>query len=153
MTALVADWESRESFACGPGPLLESVTAAIPHTRTETFHAQGAASANAGTSPDPAELGGEIEFGDSGITTESTGSTTILDAAESCGVNLVHGCRMGICRTCVTPITDGTAVDLRDGETYGPGEQVRTCCSVPSGYLRIANSCPTPPPTTKEPRP
>lgn len=136
----VPDWESRESFACGPGALLESLTEAIPHTRTETFHAQGAASGNAGTSPDPADLGGEIEFGETGVTTTSTGSTTILDAAENCGVSLVHGCRMGICRTCVAPITDGTAVDLRDGATYGPGEQVRTCCSVPSGYLHIASN-------------
>ncbi|MDN5582057.1 MULTISPECIES: flavin reductase family protein [unclassified Corynebacterium] len=140
VTTAVPDWAARETFACGPGPLLESLTEAMPGTRTETFHAQGAASGSAGTGPDAADLGGTIEFGDSGVTTESTGSTTILDAAENCGVNLVHGCRMGICRTCVAPITDGTAVDLRDGATYGPGEQVRTCCSVPSGYLHIASS-------------
>lgn len=140
VTAAVPDWETREAFACGPGQLLETLTETFPDIHTETFHAQGAASGNAGASPDPADLGGDIEFGDTGIVTTSTGSTTILDAAENCGVSLVHGCRMGICRTCVTPITDGTAVDLRDGATYGPGEQIRTCCSVPSGYLHIASN-------------
>lgn len=128
------------TLTISPGPLLEALTEAIPDIHTETFHAQGAASGNAGASPDPADLGGDIEFGDTGVVTTSTGSTTILDAAENCGISLVHGCRMGICRTCVTPITDGTAVDLRDGATYGPGEQIRTCCSVPSGYLHIAGS-------------
>ncbi|MGV0868021.1 flavin reductase family protein [Corynebacterium kalidii] len=140
VTTAVPDWEDRVVFACGPGPLLEALAETIPDIHTETFHAQGAASGNAGASPDPADLGGEIEFGDSGVVTTSTGSTTILDAAESCGVDLVHGCRMGICRTCVTPITDGTAVDLRDGTTYGPGEQIRTCCSVPSGYVHLASN-------------
>jgi hypothetical protein len=44
---------------------------------------------------------------------------------------------MGICRTCVTPVVDGTAVDLRDGTSYGPGEQIRTCCCVPAGRLEL----------------
>ncbi|HCT15787.1 MAG TPA: hypothetical protein DIW82_13640, partial [Corynebacterium nuruki] len=60
-----------------------------------------------------------------------------LEAAEDAGVPLVHGCRMGICRTCVTPVVDGTAVDLRDGTSYGPGEQIRTCCCVPAGRLEL----------------
>lgn len=134
----VPDWETRERYACGPVPLLDNLIEAMPGTRTEQFHNQGA---GAGTGEiNPEDLGGEIEFGGTGVTTTSSGSTTILEAAEACGVNLVHGCRMGICRTCVTPITDGIAVDLRDGASYGPGEQIRTCSCVPSGRLHIANS-------------
>ncbi len=132
------DWESRERYACGPGEMLETLVEAMPGTHTEQFHNQGS---SAGTGDiNPEDLGGEIEFGETGITVQSSGSTTILDAAEANGVNLVHGCRMGICRTCVTPITDGVAVDLRDGASYGPGEQIRTCSCVPSGHLHIANS-------------
>lgn len=134
----VPDWERRTSFACGPAPLLDALTEAIPDTRTEQFHTQGGDGGPGHI--DEADLGGEIEFGETGMTVTSSGTTTILEAAESCGVNLVHGCRMGICRTCVTPITDGMAVDLRDGASYGPGEQIRTCSCVPSGRLHIANS-------------
>lgn len=130
---LVPDLAERTTLACGPGPLLEELKETVPDIRTESFHASDLPG-----SVDPADLGGEIDLGTTGVTATSTGTTTILDAAEAAGVPLVHGCRMGICRTCVVPVTDGTAVDLRDGAVYGPGEQIRTCCSVPSGHLAIA---------------
>lgn len=130
---LVPDLTDRVTLACGPGPLLDDLRTVIPDVRTESFHASDLPG-----SVDPADLGGEIELGTTGVTASSTGTTTVLDAAEAAGVPLVHGCRMGICRTCVVPVTDGTAVDLRDGAVYGPGEQIRTCCSVPSGHLAIS---------------
>ncbi|MDN6660517.1 MAG: iron-sulfur cluster-binding domain-containing protein [Corynebacterium variabile] len=130
---LVPDLAERVTLACGPTPLLDDLRTVIPDIRTESFHATDLPG-----SVDPADLGGEIVLGSTGVTTSSTGTTTILDAAEAAGVPLIHGCRMGICRTCVTAVKDGTAVDLRDGAVYGPGEQIRTCCSVPSGPLAIA---------------
>ncbi|WP_291473170.1 iron-sulfur cluster-binding domain-containing protein [Corynebacterium sp.] len=133
LPGLVPDLAERVTLACGPTPLLDDLRTVIPDIRTESFHATDLPG-----SVDPADLGGEIILGSTGVTASSTGTTTILDAAEAAGVPLVHGCRMGICRTCVVPVTDGTAVDLRDGAVYGPGEQIRTCCSVPSGTLAVA---------------
>ena len=125
--SFVPDATSRQFYACGPGPMLDAFRAEYPEMRSEKFHID----------VDGSDYGGEITFSALGKTTTSTGSTTILEAAEAEGINLIHGCRMGICRTCVAPIEDGAAVDLRDGSTYGPGEQIRTCCSVPSGTLTI----------------
>lgn len=129
--ALVPDHADRTAFACGPAPLLDSLRNLLPGLRTESFHTADTVDIDA------ADLGGEIVLGDNGVTASSTGTTTILEAAEDAGVPLVHGCRMGICRTCVTPVVDGTAVDLRDGTSYGPGEQIRTCCCVPAGRLEL----------------
>lgn len=124
---LVPDATSRQFYACGPTQMLDTFQEAFPEMRSEKFFIE----------VDGEDHGGEIRFSRLGSSTTSTGSTTILEAAEAAGVNLMHGCRMGICRTCVTPIEDGAAVDLRDGQTYGPGEQIRTCCAVPSGTLTI----------------
>ncbi|WP_333619508.1 ferredoxin reductase [Dietzia sp.] len=125
---LVPDVDGRAIFACGPSELLDAVSARWPQTRTEKFF-----------SPLDSEgsEGGEIEFGDTGVVAESNGTTTILEAGEAAGLNVVHGCRMGICRTCVSTVDEGVAVDLRDGTRYGEGEHVRTCVSVPSGHLKI----------------
>lgn len=124
---LVPDATSRQFYACGPTQMLDSFHEEFPKMHSEKFFIE----------VDGTNHGGEIHFSSLGVSTTSTGSTTILEAAEAAGVNLVHGCRMGICRTCVTPIEEGSAVDLRDGQTYGPGEQIRTCCTVPSGTLTI----------------
>lgn len=135
ITTLVPDLEERTVLACGPEALLDTLRKKIPNIRTESFHAPDLPG-----SVTSADLGGEIILGTTGVTASSTGTTPILDAAEAAGVPLVHGCRMGICRTCTVSVTEGTAVDLRDGAIYGPGEQVRTCCSVPSGVLKISVS-------------
>lgn len=135
ISSLIPDLDERTVLACGPTALLDSLRTRIPNIRTESFHAPGLPGAVSAM-----ELGGEIILGTTGVTATSTGTTPILDAAEAAGVALVHGCRMGICRTCTVSVTEGTAIDLRDGAAYGPGEQVRTCCSVPSGILKIAVS-------------
>lgn len=81
--------------------------------------------------------GGTVTFENQGISTESDGATSILESAESVGVQLPFGCRMGICQTCVQSIADGYVQDLRTGETKGPGERVRTCVCVPAGDVRF----------------
>ncbi|MBC2682528.1 flavin reductase family protein [Corynebacterium anserum] len=125
---LVPDATTRQFYACGPTQMLDSFHDEFPDMHSEKFFIE----------VDGNNHGGDIHFSTLGVSTTSTGSTTVLEAAEAAGVNLMHGCRMGICRTCVTPIEDGAAVDLRDGHTYGPGEQIRTCCTVPAGTLTIA---------------
>ena len=128
IAALVPGISEAAIYACGPSELLDAVSERWPGTVTEKFFSP---LDSAGTA------GGEIEFGDTGVRCESNGTTTILEAGEAAGLNMVHGCRMGICRTCVSTVENGVAVDLRDGTNYGEGEHVRTCVSVPSGPLKI----------------
>ncbi|GAA4783254.1 ferredoxin reductase [Corynebacterium canis] len=123
---LVPDVAERVMYACGPSTMLDELEARWPEVRTERFTLDRASDAT----------GGVISFGDR-ASVSADGATTILEAGEGAGVQLPFGCRMGICQTCVRPLEDGHAHDLRTGETHHPGERIRTCVCVAAGNLRI----------------
>ena len=104
-----------------------SLPRGLPGVRTERFTLdRGNTTAQGGVVTFPGR--GEIEV---------DGATTILEAGEKAGVQLPYGCRMGICATCVQQLADGTARDLRTGETHEAGERIRTCVCVPAGDVEI----------------
>lgn len=124
---LVPDSDDREIYACGPSEMLDDLEARWSNIRTERFTLDRASDAT----------GGVVSFGDRADITVD-GATTILEAGESAGVQLPFGCRMGICQTCVRPLEEGHAHDLRTGETHSPGSRIRTCVCVAAGDVRIS---------------
>ena len=59
-------------------------------------------------------------------------------AGERAGATLPHGCRMGICHSCVGRLRCGQVRDLRTGRVHGqPGELVQTCVNAPEGAVEI----------------
>lgn len=136
---LVPDLVERESWACGPAGLLDEIESywtdleAGPRLHTERFRTTLAAPG----------AGGTVEFTAGGATVECAGTSSILDAAESAGVLMPSGCRMGICFSCVLPLREGTVRDLRTGEITraepGDGVLVQTCVSAAAGACRIDN--------------
>ncbi|MFC6342968.1 2Fe-2S iron-sulfur cluster-binding protein, partial [Nocardioides hankookensis] len=80
-----------------------------------------------------------------GTVVEADGATPILDAAESAGVLMPSGCRMGICMGCVVPLKEGAVRDLRNGaltvavpgETGPGGVRIQTCISAAAGACHI----------------
>lgn len=117
---------SKSAYACGPAGLLETLEEAFPGVRTERFTLTRAATT----------AGGTVSFGSRGDV-EVDGATTILEASEQIGVNLPHGCRMGICATCVQQLAAGTARDIRNGTTFEAGERIRTCVCTPVGEAAL----------------
>ncbi|MCW2582420.1 MAG: Flavodoxin reductase, partial [Klenkia sp.] len=85
--------------------------------------------------------GGTVTFGRTGARVEADGATPILDAAESAGVLMPSGCRMGICYGCVLPLREGAVRVLRTGELTvaapGDGVLVQTCISAAAGACDI----------------
>ena len=62
----------------------------------------------------------------------------ILEQVEAAGLTPVSGCRMGICHTCVCPLTSGAVRNLMTGEVSdSPGEDIRICVSAPVGDTTI----------------
>ena len=128
---LCSDWRERETWACGPGPMLDAISE----------HWEGAgAEERLHLERFSLELGGEggeggtITFQTTGKTIEADGATTILEAGEQAGVGMPYGCRMGICHTCTLTLVEGTIRDLRNGDEYDqPNEHVQTCVTVPVG--------------------
>ncbi|WP_028655267.1 ferredoxin reductase [Nocardioides sp. J54] len=141
LEAEVPDLAERTAYACGPAGLLDTLEAFYDERRltlhTERFRP---------TVVDVDAEGGTVTFtGPSGATVEADGSVPILDAAESSGVLMPSGCRMGICMGCVLPMTSGAVRDLRNGEltVAVPGEtdpggvKIQTCISAAAGDCQI----------------
>nr|WP_120491144.1 ferredoxin reductase [Corynebacterium lactis] len=127
VAAMIPDFgelaSSASAFACGPAALLAELEGAFPGIKTERFAVDRGAAG---------ETGGTVDLGSRGRV-EVDGATTVLEAAESIGVTLPHGCRMGICATCVQQLADGAVRDIRNGTTFEAGERIRTCVCAPVG--------------------
>lgn len=128
---LVPDWRQRQTWACGPAPMLEACErhwqGIDDHLHLERFSATLSESAEGGT----------ITFATTGKQVEVDGATTILEAAESAGLALPYGCRMGICHTCVLPLVKGRVKDLRNGQEHEENTKVQTCVSAAAGDCTI----------------
>jgi stearoyl-CoA 9-desaturase NADPH oxidoreductase len=133
---LCPDWRERETFACGPAGLLQTLgqhwreDANPERLHVERFTPEGA------VGDGERGCGGTIDFSASGVRACSDGTQPILAAGESAGAQLPFGCRMGICHSCVGRLRSGQVRDLRTGRVHGqPGELLRTCINAPEGAV------------------
>jgi ferredoxin-NADP reductase len=137
LTELVPDWRQREAWACGPGALLDDLethyaaAGLAPKLRTERFQAAALAAGDGGT----------VTFTRSGVSTEKSDGTTLLQAGEEAGVLMPSGCRMGVCFGCVVPLRSGVVRDVRNGDLTsanpGDGVLVQTCISAAAGPCQL----------------
>lgn len=132
---IVPDLAERTTYACGPVGLLDALEE--HHAGRElSLHIERFRSTVVATGE-----GGTVSFAKNGTVLEADGATPILDAAESAGVLMPSGCRMGICYGCVLPLREGAVRDLRSGEltTAAPGDGVliQTCISAAAGPCDI----------------
>jgi stearoyl-CoA 9-desaturase NADPH oxidoreductase len=124
------------TFACGPTGLVDAVA---PHPE-----AAGAADQLQVERFTPPALvrpdgvaGGVVSFATTGTTVTDDGRT-LLEQAEAAGLEPVHGCRMGICRSCTRHKPAGAVTDLRTGRvSAAPDEDVQICVSVPAGDVVV----------------
>ena len=124
------DWAERETWACGPAPMLEAAekawsAAGVP----ERLHLERFSVDLAGAGGE----GGTVTFRATGKTVVADGATTLLLAGESAGIQMPFGCRMGICQSCVLPVAAGSTRDLRSGAVSVAGDRVQTCISAAAG--------------------
>ena len=133
----VPDWRGRQTWACGPAPLLDVLSALFARAGvSEQLHLERFRPVLA--SADPAGAGGRVSFLASGKAVETDGTTPLLVAGEQAGALLPHGCRMGICNSCIGRLQSGAVRDLRTGDVqHAEGQMVRTCVSVAAGPTEI----------------
>jgi len=137
LAGLVPDLAERHTWACGPNAMLDDLgahfaEAGIPQRlHVERFRPTVIATGD----------GGKVTFGRSGAVVDAGGSTPLLDAGEAAGVLMPSGCRMGICFSCVLPMTSGAVRDLRDGAittaVEGDNVLVQTCVSAAAGNCHL----------------
>ena len=131
LDTICPDWRERETWACGPGPMLDAITEHYEEAGLkEQLHLERFSLELGGGDGE----GGKITFRNSGKEIEVDGATTILEAGEEAGVGMPYGCRMGICHTCTLTLVSGTIRDLRNGDEFGqPNESVQTCVTAAVG--------------------
>ena len=152
---LVPDWRGRETWACGPGPMLDAIGEHFEAADLEDQLHVERFSLDLGN--DGGE-GGTITFQSTGKSAEVDGATTVLEAGEEAGIGMPYGCRMGICHTCTLTLVSGTVRDLRNGDEYDDtNDRVQTCVTRPyrhghstseedtDGHQRRQGSTPTSP--------
>ena len=125
------DWKERETYACGPAPMLD---AAEEHWEAagleDELHLERFTLDLGGEGAE----GGTITFRNSNKTIEADGSTTVMEAGEEAGIGMPYGCRMGICHTCTLTLVEGRVRDLRNGDEFDQhNEQVQTCVTAAVG--------------------
>jgi len=139
LDALVPDLTQRTTFACGPGGLLDAMTAHHDDRGLPLFTEQFRVTTLV------AGQGGTVSFERAGVDVECDGGRPILEQAEDAGVLMPSGCRMGICYQCVLPMREGVVRDLRTGEltTAVPGEtahggvRIQTCINAAAGPCHL----------------
>jgi ferredoxin-NADP reductase len=130
LDAEVPDWRTRQTWACGPEPMLKAADHAWAaagvkdHLHLEHFAVSRAA---------PVGAGGTVTFAKSGKSVVADAATSLMEAGEQQGVQMPFGCRMGICQSCVVTLIEGHVRDLRTGAEHEPGTRVQTCISSAAG--------------------
>jgi ferredoxin-NADP reductase len=96
-------------YACGPAPMLDSLTAATAHWTTGSVRMErfkGAEISVSGRQPF------ELKLQQSGLSTTVNVNESVLDAMERLGVDYPWSCREGICGTCEAPVLSGEVQHL-----------------------------------------
>ena len=142
LETLCPDWRSRAAYACGPADFLDAATDLWERDGSHGTDATGATLTIERFAPvllpGSGGEGGLVTFEKSDKEVEVAGDVPLLDAGEECGVVMPSGCRMGICRSCLTPLVAGKIRDLRTGEVHGDeGELIQTCVNAAAGPVHL----------------
>lgn len=98
-------------YCCGPGPLLDAVTAACAHWPAHSLHTERFV---AKEQPAPVrDSAFEVALLQSGASVTVPPGRTVLDAVRDVGVDVLSSCQQGTCGTCETDVVDGIP-DHRD---------------------------------------
>jgi ferredoxin-NADP reductase len=137
VAALCPDWRERDSYASGPGELLDALREHWDtHGDPDRLHVERFQPVVGGESA--GGEGGTVRFARRRIEADCPAGTPILAAGEQAGVEMPFGCRMGVCHTCVTRMREGTVRDLRTGQVSEVrNEMVRTCINAAEGPVEL----------------
>ncbi|MCM0622465.1 cytochrome P450/oxidoreductase [Nocardioides bruguierae] len=120
-------------YVCGPAPLLDAVEAASAHWPEGALHLERFAAKTMTAPKRPGPF--EVELAQTGVTLTVDDDTTVLEAVEGAGVQVLSSCREGTCGTCETPVLEGTP-DHRDS-VLGERAQKRGDCMM----ICVSRSC------------
>jgi ferredoxin-NADP reductase len=139
LESLIPDWSERMTYLSGPAAMMSEFRAHwARHGDPSLLITEDFQPVIGGRTDAPIGSGGTVSFRVSGLDVTAEPGQSILVAGEAAGARLPHGCRMGICHSCIGRLREGQVRDLRTGEVHGePGQAVRTCVNGPVGDIAI----------------
>lgn len=140
LDTLVPDLAQRATLMCGPRELMDAVTAHLSarglsgNLSTETFGRprQAPGDTSAGSAR-------QVFCATSEHTFTQVPGLSLLEAAEAAGLQPRHGCRVGLCRTCLCRKHSGAVRNLLTGQRSAePDEWIQLCISTAESDLELA---------------
>ncbi|MFG2780097.1 MOSC domain-containing protein [Streptomyces prunicolor] len=131
-----------EAYLCGPQGFVDTVrtallSAGVPTdaVRDERFLSPRPVPLDERPPPSPGPF--TVHYTASGTrATWTADSGTLLDTAESAGIELPSACRSGACGTCRKRVT-GTVAHLTEPTAQLDADQALLCCAVPVGDVEV----------------
>lgn len=120
----VADFQQRQSYACGAKGMMQSLNQIYQQlgiaNQLKQEYFQIVVDEKAAVQP-VVFLRAQQEF---------EAKTNLLESAEQAGLKPAHGCRMGICNTCTCTKVSGSTKNLLTGEIdHDSNTQIKLCIS------------------------
>lgn len=139
------DVAQRQTFACGPRGLIDTVQAlwsqrawSLPKLETFTPLAPIASADAVASDGAKAECRVQVTATTTGRTFVATTGASLLVQAERAGLSPVSGCRQGICFSCACRKRSGTVRNLSSGALSSePDEEIRLCISTPMSDVTL----------------
>jgi stearoyl-CoA 9-desaturase NADPH oxidoreductase len=138
LDTLVPDLADRTTLLCGPQALMDAVSAHMAarglcgNLRMETF-----ARPRHPRSDDPGAAR-HVRCATSKQTFTQLPGSSLLEAAEAAGLQPRHGCRVGLCRTCLCRKHSGSVRNLLTGQRSAePDEWIQLCISAAESDLEL----------------
>ncbi|MBM7052124.1 iron-sulfur cluster-binding domain-containing protein [Rothia sp. ZJ1223] len=129
LAALYPDVLERTIYACGPDEFVGDIEAAVQEADgnivVERFDTRLLPSDYSGPGTLVINNGTEITVPE---------NQSILEASENAGTELPHGCRSGVCRSCLVMMSDGAVKNMRTGEMIDEPGMIQSCISRPSPH-------------------
>ncbi len=134
----VPDFAERDTFLCGPPPLMERVERSwaeheiSDRLRRERFVMAAPSAPVADGAPT------RVTLARSGREVETSPGRTLLEGLELAGERPASGCRMGICMTCKCRKVSGTVQNRLTGAiASAPDEDIQLCVSHPRSDVTL----------------
>jgi ferredoxin-NADP reductase len=139
LVRLVPDWDARTTFLCGPPTFMDMVRSIWRDGGVEGRLREESFTGPVVTGRPGAHGTATVTCARSGVAFAAARDRPLLVEAERAGLRPRHGCRMGICHTCVCRKVSGTVENLVTGAVSSePDAMIQICVSAARSDLTLA---------------
>jgi ferredoxin-NADP reductase len=139
LARLVPDWAARTTFLCGPAAFMDMVRGMWREAGAEGRLCWESFAGPVPTGGPAALAAATVTCVRSGAVFAAAADRPLLVEAERSGLRPRHGCRMGICHTCLCRKVSGTVENLMTGAvSSAPNTMIQLCICAARSDLTLA---------------